>query len=268
MMTSRFILAFLPELVLLAGALGLFAVTVSDAGPRRARTAALGLALATIVAAVFALGAQAALFSDAYRVDAFSQWLKLVFAAGFAGIVLLSGDLPDIRNEIKSEYYLFVTLSVTGLVMLVSCVDVIALIVALELSSFPLYLLVPMRRERPGQRGQMESAIKYIMFGVAANGVMFFGLSYLFGLTGTLHLPEMIVRLQPFVHSPLAVAGRSRGLARQVGTRHGRAFQRPHFQQRAAAKEQLPVVQGRIAHGNQRHVELVQAGLADRPGTP
>ena len=207
MMTSRFILAFLPELVLLAGALGLFAVTVSDAGPRRARTAALGLALATIVAAVFALGAQADLFSGAYRVDAFSQWLKLVFAAGFAGIVLLSGDLPDIRNEIKSEYYLFVTLSVTGLVMLVSCVDVIALIVALELSSFPLYLLVPMRRERPGQRGQMESAIKYIMFGVAANGVMFFGLSYLFGLTGTLHLPEMIIRLQPFVHSPLAIAG-------------------------------------------------------------
>ena len=46
MMTSRFILAFLPELVLLAGALGLFAITVSDAGPRRARTAALGLALA------------------------------------------------------------------------------------------------------------------------------------------------------------------------------------------------------------------------------
>jgi NADH-quinone oxidoreductase subunit N len=75
--------------------------------------------------------------------------------------------------------------------MLVSCVDVVALVIALELSSFPLYLMVPMRRERKGQRSQMESAVKYIMFGVAANGLMLFGLSYLFGLTGTTSLPLM-----------------------------------------------------------------------------
>jgi NADH-quinone oxidoreductase subunit N len=80
-------------------------------------------------------------------------------------------------------------------------------VVALELSSFPLYLLVPMRRERESQKSQMESAIKYIMFGVAANGIMFFGLSYLYGLTGTTHLPEMVAILQPVVHSSLAIVG-------------------------------------------------------------
>ena len=53
----------------------------------------------------------------------------------------------------------------------------------------------------------MESAIKYIMFGVAANGVMFFGMSYLFGLTGTTSLTDLLPRLQPMIHSPLAIAG-------------------------------------------------------------
>ncbi|HUL54626.1 MAG TPA: NADH-quinone oxidoreductase subunit N [Opitutaceae bacterium] len=202
-----FVLQFLPELVLLAGALALFVVALGPAPSALARRVALGVALAAIAAAALALGQHADLFSGAYRVDAFSQLLKLVFAVGFAGIVVLSGGLPDIRGAVKSEYYLFLTLSVTGLVMLVSCVELIALIVALELSSFPLYLLVPMRRERAGQKSQMESAIKYIMFGVAANGIMYFGLSYLFGLTGTLHLADMAVRLAPVVHSPLALAG-------------------------------------------------------------
>ena len=53
----------------------------------------------------------------------------------------------------------------------------------------------------------MESAIKYIMFGVAANGVMFFGMSYLFGLTGTTSLLAMCRKLQPVMHSPVAIAG-------------------------------------------------------------
>jgi NADH-quinone oxidoreductase subunit N len=207
MTSSAFILAFLPELVLLAGALGLFVVTLGESREKLARTVALAVALAAVAASALTLGRQADLFSGAYRVDQFSQLLKLVFTFGFACLVLLGGDLPDIRGEVKPEYHLFLTLSVTGLVMLVSCVDVISLVVALELSSFPLYLLVPMRRERAGQKSQMESAIKYIMFGVAANGVMFFGLSYLYGLTGTLNLPEMVAILPPVVHSPLALAG-------------------------------------------------------------
>jgi NADH-quinone oxidoreductase subunit N len=202
-----FILHFLPELVLLVGALGLFLVTLGEARQKLARNVALLVAFATIGAAALALGQHADLFSGAYRVDQFSQLLKLILAFGFACILLLSGELPDIRSEVKSEYFLFLTLSVTGLVMLVSCVEIISLVVALELSSFPLYLLVPMRRERAEQKSQMEAAIKYIMFGVAANGIMFFGLSYLYGLTGTTHLPEMVARLQPVVQAPLAIAG-------------------------------------------------------------
>lgn len=200
-------MAFLPELVLLAGALGLFVVCLGDHGARRARMTALAVSVATMIACAFCLGQEAVLFDGAYRVDLFSQILKLVFAFGYTLVVLLSGGLDDIREDVKPEYHLFLALSVCGLVLLVSCVDIITLVVALELSSFPLYLLVAMRREREDRRSQMESAIKYMMFGIAANGIMLFGMSYLFGLTGTTSLPVMVEKLRPILHTPLVIAG-------------------------------------------------------------
>ncbi|MCX6897080.1 MAG: NADH-quinone oxidoreductase subunit N [Verrucomicrobia bacterium] len=206
-MTSSTFMAFLPELVLMAGALVLFFICLGESRARQAGIAAFVVSVATIAACALCLGQQAVLFDGAYRVDLFSQILKLVFACGFVLVLMLGGEISDIRDDIRAEYYLFLTLSVSGLVMLVSCVDIITLVVALELSSFPLYLLVPMRCEREGQRSQMESAIKYIMFGVAANGIMLFGLSYLFGLTGTTSLPVMVEKLRPVVHSPLAITG-------------------------------------------------------------
>ena len=206
-MSSFPIASFLPELVLLLGALVLFVITLGESRAQEARTAALLTAFAAIMASALCLGEKGTLFYGAYSVDLFSQMLKLVFAGGFTLIVLLNGKLADIREEVKPEYYLLLTISVCGLTMLVSCVDIITLVVALEVSAFPLYLLVPMRRERAGQRSQMESAIKYIMFGVAANGIMFFGMSYLFGLTGTTSLPSLLPKLQPLMHSPLAIVG-------------------------------------------------------------
>lgn len=206
-MSPSHLTAFVPELVLLVGALVLFFVALGEARAQRAKRVALATALAALLASLFCLGQQATLFDGAYRVDLFSQALKVVFGFGFVLILLLSGDLEDIRPDVKPEYYLFLTISVSGLFMLVSCLDLITLVVALEVSAFPLYLLIPMRREREGQRSQMESAIKYIMFGVAANGIMFFGMSYLFGLTGTTSLTTLLPKLQPVVQSPLAIAG-------------------------------------------------------------
>ena len=211
-MTSSFA-AFLPELVVLLGALVLFVISLGASRTRQARSAALVIAVLAVVAAGLCLGAQATLFNGAYRVDLFSQVLKLVFAIGFGLILLLSGGLGDIREEVKPEYYLFLAISVSGLMMLASAVEVITLIVSLEVSAFPLYLLVPMRRESEGHRSQMESAIKYMMFGIAANGIMFFGLSYLFGLTGTTSLPLMMAKLQPLMTSPIAIAGLALALA-------------------------------------------------------
>lgn len=200
-------MAFLPELTLLAGALVLFVISLGEGRDRLAQRSALGLAGAVILACGLAVGQEAWLFDGAYRVDAFSQWLKLVFAIAYLLVLLLGGDLPDIRPDVKPEYHLFLALSVTGFVTLVSCVDLVTLVVALQLSAFPLYFLVAMRREREGQRMQMESAVKYIMYGITATGIMLFGMSYLFGLTGTTSLPTMMTRLEPLAQSTVAVSG-------------------------------------------------------------
>lgn len=206
-MTTARLISFLPELVLLTGALVNFVVSLGDKRTGLAKAVALGTGLVALVCCVLTLNNEATLFYGAYRVDLFSQCLKLVFTGGLAAIVVMSGGLHDIQAEVKPEYYLFLIISVTGLTMLVSCVELITLVVALEVSAFPLYLLIPMRRERAVQRTQMESAIKYIMFGVAANGLMFFGMSYLFGLTGTTSLPVMCGKLQSIAASPVALLG-------------------------------------------------------------
>jgi NADH-quinone oxidoreductase subunit N len=203
----HFINSYLPELVLLTGALALFFVTLGERRSLMARRVALGTALATIAACVLALPAEAILFDGAYRVDGFSQILKLFLALGLFLALLAAGGLQDIPADFRPEFYLFTVLGGFGLVTLVSCVDVLSLVVALQMASFPLYLLVPLRRERAGQRAQMESAAKYIMFGIAANGIMLFGLSYLYGLTGATAVPALMHKLRPVAESPLALAG-------------------------------------------------------------
>ncbi len=205
--------AFLPEFVLLFGALVLFFLTLSESAGARARSVTTAIGVLGVVAALLACCSETVLFSGAYRVDAFSQLLKIAILCGFTAITIVSGNLPDIREKVRAEYFLFLTLSATGVVMLVSCIDALTVVIALELSSFPLYLMVAMRREREGQRTQMESAIKYIMFGVAANGIMFFGMSYLFALTGTTSIPVMAEKLMPVIGTPMAIAGLALTLA-------------------------------------------------------
>ncbi|MCX7722233.1 MAG: NADH-quinone oxidoreductase subunit N [Verrucomicrobiae bacterium] len=200
-------IAFLPELVLSVGALALFGLALSNADVRRARLVAACTAAGVFLCTVATLWHRAILFHGAYSVDQFSQLIKLIIALGYLAVVLISGELPDVRPELKPEYFLFVTLSVAGLVALVSAVELITIVVCLELVSLPLYALVAMRRERAGWRGQMEAAIKYVVFGTTATGLTLFGISCLYGLTGSTALAELVQRLPPLMHSPVAVVG-------------------------------------------------------------
>ena len=149
-MTIQNLMAVAPELVLLCGALGLFVVTLGQSRAQLARRVALATSLATIVAAICCVGQDATLFRGAYRVDLFSQGLKVVFAVGFMLIVLLSGGLEDIREEVKPEYYLFLAVSVSGLMMLVSCVELITLVVALEVAAFIEHEATPLKARTVG----------------------------------------------------------------------------------------------------------------------
>lgn len=198
------LILFLPELILILGCLTVFVIALGCGRDRRAARVTAITALAAMAAAAATLGLVGDLFFRAYRVDLFSQLFKLFIAGGLASVALFGRGLREIRDDVRPEYFLLLLLGSLGLVMLVSSVELISLTVSLELSSCALYLLVPLRREGPGLRIQMESAAKYVMFGVVATGVLLFGMSYLFGMTGSTYFVDIAPALASRWSDPAA----------------------------------------------------------------
>ncbi|BCO08060.1 NADH-quinone oxidoreductase subunit N [Desulfolithobacter dissulfuricans] len=199
-------MAILPELTLLAAALAFFALSLTkqlNAG--QIKNTAVFFGFLTFLASIVCFGTRASLFYDSYQVDQFSQLFKLVMGFALLVVTVFSQTDKDINIEVRPEYYMFLFLSVLGLMALVSSVEMISIFVSLELSSFALYLLVPMRDDQKGLRIQMEAGIKYILFGVMATGFMLYGMSYLFGLTGSTYLAEIIPGLQKVASQPAAL---------------------------------------------------------------
>ncbi len=198
-------MVILPELVLLAGALALFLVSLDTTPSKQAaKSVAIVFGIATFAATLLSFQAQGTLFYGVYEVDQYSQLFKVMIGFSLSLLLILGQNLKGISPSVRPEYYLFLFLSVLGLMMLVSSVELLAIFISLELSSFALYLLVPMRDDRTGIRVQMEAGMKYILFGVMATGFMLYGMSYLFGLTGTTYLKDILTflaqgNLQPAV---------------------------------------------------------------------
>ena len=202
------IMLFAPELFLLLGCLMLFLFTMCEEQGGKARGAAVATGIGTVLLCASTFGKSGHLFMGAYAVDTYSQLFKFLIAASTTVVLMFCGPMKGVEDELRPEYYLFLMLSALGLMMLISSAELISLFVALELSSFSLYLLVPMRARRTGDRRQMEAAVKYILFGVMATGVMLFGMSYLFGLTGTTFLAGIVAGLSgETLAQPAAIAG-------------------------------------------------------------
>ncbi|MBM9538015.1 NADH-quinone oxidoreductase subunit N [Desulfobulbus alkaliphilus] len=195
-----------PELVLVAGALAFFAVSLSKTPDQNViKYLAIFFGIATFAAACFSFSAQGILFHGTYVVDQYSQVFKVLIGCSLAFLLVFGHNPRGIAPRMRPEYYMFLMLSVLGLMIMVSSVELITIFVALELSSFALYLMVPMRDERGGVRYQMEAGIKYVLFGVMATGFMLYGMSYLFGLTGSTYLTDIIAFLAINGHQPVAV---------------------------------------------------------------
>ncbi len=199
------ILLFSPELFLLLGGLVLLLMSAGHTSGKRARSITLCFALVNILICLWSLNFNGYLFFGSYKIDIFSQFLKVIISFGFAAVLLFSTELKGIAEDVRPEYYLFLLLSTLGLILLVSSVDLLTMFISLELSSYSLYLLVPMRDDHHGLRIQMESAIKYILFGIVATGIMLFGMSYMFGLTGTTYFAELLPALHKMLGNPAAI---------------------------------------------------------------
>lgn len=183
---------FAPELVLLAGCLLAFCMTLTEAQTQTLRLVVLCVGAAFAATSVLCLFAKGTLFYGAYRVDLFSQLVKCVMSIGFTLMLLFGADTKGISVRMRPEYYFFLLTSLLGLTLLSSSVELITLFIALELSSYSLYLLVPMRTPSDSMRAPMEAAIKYLLFGVTASGIMLFGMSWIFGIAGSTYLDQIL----------------------------------------------------------------------------
>ncbi len=199
-------MAILPELSLLTAVLAFFVLSLSkDLNSEQIKNTAVGFGFVTLFCTVVSLHQQASMFFGSYQINLFTQLFKLMIGLGLFFVLIAGQNLKDIELSVRPEYYMFFFLSCFGLMTLISSVELITLFVALELSSFALFLLVPMRSDQKGLRIQMEAGIKYILFGVIASGFMLYGMSYIFGLTGTTYLKDILPGLKNVASQPAAL---------------------------------------------------------------
>ena len=194
-------LAFLaPELTLVIAAV-VFSL-LDLAMPRSFNRSAIGwltlVALAGSAAFVVAqLGVDqpVALLNQSYRVDDFALVLKLVFLAGTAISVLISLGMKkeDLGGEDVGEYYYFYLPATLGAMVVASSADLIMLFVGLELLSITTYVMVGMRKR---VSVASEAAFKYIVMGGISSAFILYGMSFMYGLTGSTNLLEINLALR------------------------------------------------------------------------
>ena len=192
----------LPELWLLAIVCALFFASLSGRKHTVLRwlpwVAILGVAIAAL-----SLGARGEIFHGVYRLDGLSQFFKLAIAAGFAIVTCIGAGNGD-SEDFSPDYFMLLGVSAWGLMLLASSVELITLYLALELSSYSLYALIPIRGK---DRQAAEAGIKYILFGSAVSAVSLFGLSYIMAAKHTTYLAVLASTSWKFADAPLAVIG-------------------------------------------------------------
>jgi NADH-quinone oxidoreductase subunit N len=147
--------------------------------------ACLGLVAAGLSIAAVPAGQQP-LFYGMLVADGFALFVKgLVIAAALVGVILAALS-PEVRRHQYGEYLILILCITLGTSLLASAQNLLMLYLALELVSLPSYILAGFRH---GDRKSSEAALKYVIFGAAASGLMLYGFSLLYGLAGTLDLP-------------------------------------------------------------------------------
>jgi NADH-quinone oxidoreductase subunit N len=174
----------LPELLLAGGAMALLMMGAYQGD--RATGAVLRYAVAILVLAGLVIWRmpddKVVAFGGSFVVDGFAKFLKTLALIGSIGALLLSGDFlkaPDRRNF---EYPVLILLSTTGMLMLISAADLIALYLGLELMSLALYVVAAIDRDN---LRSTEAGLKYFVLGALSSGMLLYGSSLIYGFTGT-----------------------------------------------------------------------------------
>jgi len=174
----------LPEIVLALGAMLLLMV-----GAFRDERAIKGidgaaillLIVAGVIVALLPAG-KLVTFDGSFVVDGFARFLKLLALTGSATAILMSSHYLEVEKRQKFEYSILILLSTTGMLMLISAADLIALYLGLELMSLALYVVAAINRDSVRST---EAGLKYFVLGALSSGMLLYGASLVYGFTGT-----------------------------------------------------------------------------------
>jgi NADH-quinone oxidoreductase subunit N len=135
------------------------------------------------------------LFDGMYVADELGYVLKLAGFLVVAVVLLYSRTYLENRKIMHGEYYVLTLTALLGIFVLVSANSLLTVYIGVELLALSVYAMVAFDRD---SGIAAESAIKYFVLGAIASGALLYGMSLIYGLTGTLDLEQIAVK----VHSP------------------------------------------------------------------
>ena len=179
----------LPEIILLTAACVVLLAEVFAApgrlGPVYALAQAALAATALGVAAGFP-GEEVRAFSGMYVADPLAGVLKLVLLGVGVFVFVYAREYFDRRSTARGEFFVLGLFAILGMMVLVSAGSLLTVYLGLELLAFSLYAMVALQRD---SQEAAEAAVKYFVLGALASGMLLYGMSMLYGATGTLDLP-------------------------------------------------------------------------------
>lgn len=180
----------LPEMVMLGMACAIL-LLVAYTGSRKAAWvygfSQLSL-LITAVIVVWSAGEGGLTFSDTYIKDNLSDLLKLFICAINMLVLLYSQAYLKARQLMQGEFYVLAVFSTLGMLIMASAYHLLTLYLGLELMSLCLYAMVAMQRDSVMAT---EAAMKYFILGSIASGMLLYGMSMIYGVTGSLAINDI-----------------------------------------------------------------------------
>ena len=162
------------------------------------RVVTVWLSIASLVVTAWALVAigpplPAIIFDGSYVSDALSQVMKLAAIAVVAVGFLYARDYLQQNDLLKGEFYLLGLFGLLGMMIMISANSLLTMYLGLETMSLSLYALVAFERN---SAAAAESAMKYFVLGAIASGTLLYGISWIYGLTGSLQFNEIAAAVQ------------------------------------------------------------------------
>jgi NADH-quinone oxidoreductase subunit N len=179
----------LPEIVLTAGSLLLLVADVLLPRGNRALTwVALGVIVATLASLVPFRSTQVEVAHGLIAVDQFALFFKVIFLVAAGMTILMSERYLAIEGASPGEFYFLILCSTLGMMIMAGGIDLITIFIGLETMAVSFYILAGFMK--PNQRSN-EAAVKYFLLGAFSLGILLYGMSLMYGLSGTTNLRAM-----------------------------------------------------------------------------